>query len=142
MGLLVVLGGFEFAGIGLLVASRAKTLEAVSGLMNLVMIPMWIGSGIFFSPDRFPEMAQPSSGYCRSLPHRIALQRVMLEGLESTAIGTEMGIILVLGRRHIRPRTSSISLGLTPVHPKFPANRWAGPRRWSINFAWTIRHVM
>lgn len=45
--LLIALGAFEFAGIGLLIASRAKTLEALSGLMNLAMVPMWIGSGIF-----------------------------------------------------------------------------------------------
>ncbi|HMP58362.1 MAG TPA: ABC transporter permease, partial [Gemmatales bacterium] len=55
----IVLGGFCFSGIGLLVASRAKTIETVSGIMNLVMLPMWILSGIFFSPERFPEVAQP-----------------------------------------------------------------------------------
>ncbi len=52
--LLILLGAGMFAGIGLLVASRAKTLETVSGLMNLVMLPMWVLSGIFFSPDAFP----------------------------------------------------------------------------------------
>jgi ABC-2 type transport system permease protein len=56
---LILLGTFEFAGIGLLVASRAQTIEAVSGIMNAVMLPMWIGSGIFFSPERFPESLQP-----------------------------------------------------------------------------------
>ena len=39
---LILLGAVTFAGLGLLVASRAKTLEAVSGLMNLVMLPMWL----------------------------------------------------------------------------------------------------
>src|SRR5262249_27551589 len=57
--ILGLLGAFTFAGIGLLVASRAKTLETVTGLMNLVMLPMWLLSGIFFSPDRFPDAAQP-----------------------------------------------------------------------------------
>ncbi len=56
---LILLGAVTFAGLGLLVASRAKTLEAVSGLMNLVMLPMWLLSGIFFSSDRFPAAAQP-----------------------------------------------------------------------------------
>ena len=56
---LIVLGAFSFAGIGLLVASRAKTVEAVSGLMNLVMLPMWMLSGIFFSPERFPKWRSP-----------------------------------------------------------------------------------
>ena len=54
---LILLGAFAFAGLGLLVASRAKTTEAVSGLMNLVMLPMWVLSGIFFSSERFPEAA-------------------------------------------------------------------------------------
>lgn len=77
---LVVLGAFAFAGIGLLVASRAKTVEAVSGLMNLVMLPMWILSGTFFSSDRFPDVAQP---FIRALPLTqllTAMRAVMLEG--------------------------------------------------------------
>jgi ABC-type polysaccharide/polyol phosphate export permease len=78
---LILLGAFSFAGIGLLVASRAKTLEAVSGLMNLVMLPMWILSGIFFSSDRFPEMTQP---VIQALPLTLlidSLRGVSLEGL-------------------------------------------------------------
>ena len=53
---LIVIGAASFAGLGLLVASRAKTIETVSGLMNLVMLPMWILSGVFFSSERFPEV--------------------------------------------------------------------------------------
>ena len=52
---ITILGSFSFAGLGLLVASRAKTIEGVSGLMNLVMLPMWILSGTFFSYARFPD---------------------------------------------------------------------------------------
>lgn len=59
------LGGTAFAAIGLLVASRARTLEAVSGLMNLVMMPMWLCSGVFFSYERFPDAAKP---LIRALP--------------------------------------------------------------------------
>ncbi|MFO0870618.1 MAG: ABC transporter permease [Pirellulales bacterium] len=78
---LILLGALAFAGIGLLVASRAKTLESVSGLMNLVMLPMWVLSGIFFSSERFPEMFQPA---IKVLPLTLvidALRAVMLEGL-------------------------------------------------------------
>jgi ABC-type multidrug transport system permease subunit len=81
MALLIFLGAFTFAGIGLLVASRAKTLEAVSGLMNLVMLPMWVLSGIFFSSERFPAMAQP---FIKALPLTLlidALRGISLEGL-------------------------------------------------------------
>ncbi len=63
--LICLLGGMAFAAIGLLVASRARTLEAVSGLMNLVMMPMWLCSGVFFSYERFPEAAKP---LIRALP--------------------------------------------------------------------------
>lgn len=77
---LVLLGAFEFAGIGLLVACRAETLETVSGLMNLVMLPMWIASGIFYSVERFPEAVQP---LLRLLPLTLlndALRAVMQDG--------------------------------------------------------------
>lgn len=57
--LLILLGAVTFSGLGLLVAARPRTLEAVSGLMNLVMLPMWLLSGIFFSSDRFPGITQP-----------------------------------------------------------------------------------
>jgi ABC-2 type transport system permease protein len=63
--LICLLGGMAFAAIGLLVASRAQTLEAVSGLMNLVMMPMWLCSGVFFSYERFPDAVQP---LIRALP--------------------------------------------------------------------------
>ncbi len=54
-----MLGALAFAGIGLLVGSRATTTEAVSGLMNLVMLPMWLLSGVFFASNRFPNWLQP-----------------------------------------------------------------------------------
>ena len=50
-----MLGALAFAGIGLLVGSRATTTETVSGLMNLVMLPMWLFSGVFFTSSRFPD---------------------------------------------------------------------------------------
>ena len=64
-GTLLFLGGACFAGIGLLIACRAKTIETVSGLMNAVMLPMYILSGVFFSSDRFPEVMQP---FIQALP--------------------------------------------------------------------------
>ena len=65
LSLICLLGGMTFAGVGLLVASRANTLEAVSGMANLVMMPMWLCSGVFFSYERFPEAAKP---FIRALP--------------------------------------------------------------------------
>lgn len=80
VALIEVVGALAFAGIGLLVASRAQTTETVSGLMNLVMLPMWLFSGVFFSSDRFPAAFQP---FIQALPLTQilnALRRVLLEG--------------------------------------------------------------
>jgi ABC-type polysaccharide/polyol phosphate export permease len=75
-----VLGALSFVGLGLLVAARPRTIEGVSGLMNFVMFPMWIFSGVFFSNERFPAALQP---FIQALPLTAlndALRAVMLEG--------------------------------------------------------------
>ena len=80
LGVIEIIGALAFAGIGLLIASRAKSTETVSGLMNLVMLPMWIFSGLFFSSERFPSAIQP---FIQALPLTQllnALRAVMLEG--------------------------------------------------------------
>lgn len=95
--LLILLGAFCFAGIGLLVASRAKTLEAVSGWMNLVQLPMWVLSGIFFSSDRFPGMMQP---IVKLLPLTLlidALRAVMLEGGSLVSQSGKVGALAAWG---------------------------------------------
>jgi len=80
LGALSVAGAMTFAGLGLLVASRARTVEGVSGLMNLVMVPMWIFSGVFFAWSNFPDSFEP---VIRALPLTAlndAIRAVMLEG--------------------------------------------------------------
>jgi len=77
---LILVGAFTFAGLGLLVAARAKTLETASGLMNLTMLPMWLLSGIFFSSDRFPQMVQPLIKALPLTPLIDGLRATMLEG--------------------------------------------------------------
>jgi ABC-2 type transport system permease protein len=93
--LLIVLGATMFSGIGLLVASRAKTVEAVSGLMNVVMLPMWMLSGIFFSSDRFPAAAQPLIQILPLTPLINALRSVMLEGSSLASQWGQIGIMAV-----------------------------------------------
>jgi ABC-2 type transport system permease protein len=92
-GLLCVLGSLSFCAIGLLIASRAQTIEAVSGLMNLVMLPMWILSGVFFSSQRFPDMVQP---VIKALPLTAtidALRANMLQGAGFTQVAPQMAIL-------------------------------------------------
>jgi ABC-2 type transport system permease protein len=94
---LIILGAFTFAGIGLLVASRAKTLESVSGLMNVVMLPMWLLSGIFFSAERFPDVVQPFIKALPLTPLINSLRAVMLEGASLASQWQEMGIMAAYG---------------------------------------------
>jgi ABC-type polysaccharide/polyol phosphate export permease len=80
LALLALLGAIAFGGIGLLVASRARTIEAVSGLMNLTMVPMWVLSGVFFASTNFPDAMQP---FIKALPLTAlndALRAVVNEG--------------------------------------------------------------
>jgi len=92
-----LLGAISFAGLGLLVACRAQKIETVSGLMNLVMLPMWLLSGIFFSADRFPAVAQP---FIQALPLTMlndALRAVMLEGASLASQGFRLAGLTVWG---------------------------------------------
>jgi ABC-type multidrug transport system permease subunit len=88
-----VLSSLAFGGIGLLVASRARTIEGASGLMNLVMLPMWVFSGVFFSSGNFPDAAQP---FIQALPLTAvndALRANMLQGATWNTVGQELLII-------------------------------------------------
>ncbi len=88
-----ILGAFTFAGLGILVASRARTIQGVSGLMNLVMMPMWLASGVFFSYERFPEVVQPLLRLLPLTPLNDALRKVMLEGESIVACGFEVAVL-------------------------------------------------
>jgi ABC-type polysaccharide/polyol phosphate export permease len=94
LGAVCLLGSFSFSALGLLLASRAKTIEAASGLMNLVMMPMWIASGVFFSSRKFPDMMQP---FIKALPLTAvidALRANMLQGLNLAQLLPQMGVIV------------------------------------------------
>jgi ABC-type multidrug transport system permease subunit len=92
-----LLGALAFSGLGLLTAARPRTIEGVSGVMNLVMVPMWIFSGIFFSTERFPSGMQP---FVQALPLTAlndALRGVMLEGTSLAGLLPEAGILAAWG---------------------------------------------
>jgi len=91
--ILCVLGSLSFSAIGLLIASRARTIEAASGLMNTVMMPMWIVSGVFFSAQRFPDVVQPA---IRALPLTAAIDALranMLQGASLAQLTPQLGIL-------------------------------------------------
>jgi ABC-type multidrug transport system permease subunit len=92
-----LLGALAFSGLGLLTAARPRTIEGVSGIMNLVMVPMWVFSGIFFSTERFPAAMQP---FIQALPLTAlndALRGVMLEGTGLVSLLPNLAILAAWG---------------------------------------------
>jgi len=92
--LICLLSSLCFASLGLLIASRAQTMEGASGLMNLVMLPMWIFSGVFFSSSRFPDAIQPLIQLLPLTAVIDALRANVLRGAGWQAAGPELGIII------------------------------------------------
>ncbi len=94
LALVTFVGAMAFGGIGLLTAARPRTIEGVSGIMNVVMVPMWIASGVFFAASNYPDSLQP---FIQAMPLTAlidALRGVMLHGDGLVTIGPELLILL------------------------------------------------
>jgi ABC-2 type transport system permease protein len=95
--IVALIGSLVFAGLGLLISSRTKTIEGVSGLMNLVMLPMWVLSGTFFSASRFPNFLQP---VIKALPLTAlndALRAVINDGASLASTWRSLLVLTVWG---------------------------------------------
>jgi ABC-2 type transport system permease protein len=91
--LVIVLGAFAFAGVGLLLGCRTNKTETISGLINLVMLPMYLVSGVFFPSERFPDAMQPVIQMLPLTQLNDALREVMLEGAGIGDIAGRLGIL-------------------------------------------------
>ena len=89
------LGALCFGGLGLLVGSRARRMETVTGIMNVVMMPMFVLSGIFFSADRFPQVLQPLIRILPLTALNDAMRAVVLEGLHLSALSAPMAVLVL-----------------------------------------------
>jgi ABC-type multidrug transport system permease subunit len=105
--LLCLMTSLAFSALGLLTASRAKTTEAVSGLMNLVMLPMWILSGVFFSATRFPAVIQP---VVRALPLTAAIEAMRGNMLQGTGLQLMVPQVLILLAWFVAPFAVSLKI--------------------------------
>jgi len=93
LALVCLIGSLCFSAIGILVGSRARTIEAVSGIMNLAIMPQWIVSGVFFSSQRFPDIVQPA---IKALPLTAlidALRAIQLRGAGLADVWLELSIL-------------------------------------------------
>jgi ABC-2 type transport system permease protein len=91
--LLLIGGTISFSGLGLLAAARPRTVEGVSGIINVILMPMVVVSGVFFSASRFPDAVQP---LLRALPLTAlndALRAIMNDGRPLTAVGPEIIVL-------------------------------------------------
>jgi len=90
IAVVTLIGSLAFGAMGLLIGSRVRTFEAVSGLMNIAMLPMWLLSGVFFSSSNFPQAVQP---VIQALPLTAlvdALRAVVLEGATLHEVRAEL----------------------------------------------------
>ena len=104
-----------------------RTIEAVSGLMNLVLVPMWILSGVFFSSERFPDAVQP---FIKALPLTAlidALRANMLQGAGLVDVAPALAALGGCARGVLRARDEDVPLavightGLRPGNDRTPA---------------------
>jgi ABC-type multidrug transport system permease subunit len=102
-----LVGAFAFTGIGLLAASRARTFEAISGIMNMCMLPMWILSGVFFSSANFPDAIQP---VIQALPLTALIDALRAVVLEGAAVRDISGELVLLGVWAVVPFSVALAL--------------------------------
>ncbi|MFM2125730.1 MAG: hypothetical protein RL328_2181 [Acidobacteriota bacterium] len=95
LALWCVLGALTFSSLGLLIASRARTIEAGSGIMNVVQLPMWVVSGVFFSSDRFPAFVQP-----------------LIRMLPLTALNEALRANMLRGESMLQMKQQAVALGV------------------------------
>jgi ABC-type multidrug transport system permease subunit len=105
--LIAIAATLAFGGIGLFIAARARTIEGASGLMNLVMLPMWVGSGVFFSASNFPDAVQP---FIQSLPLTAAVDAFRANMLQGGAWSTVAPELLILAAWFVIPFIAAVRL--------------------------------
>jgi ABC transporter DrrB family efflux protein len=97
LGILALLGAMSFMGVALLVASRTDSTEVAAGVMNAVMLPMWVLSGSFFSYERFPEVVHPLIQLLPLTAFNDALRAVMTDGAPLWHCGPELAVLVACG---------------------------------------------
>jgi ABC-2 type transport system permease protein len=95
LAVICAFSSMSFSALGVLIATRARTIEAVSNLMNLLQVPMWVLSGVFFSAQRFPDTLQP---VIKALPLTAvndALRAHLLQGAGLLQVAPQLATLAV-----------------------------------------------
>lgn len=89
----VFAGSAAFSGLGVVLGARAENAETVGALVNLVMLPMLVGSGIFFSTAHFPDAVQSGLALLPLTAVNDALRAVILDGAGAREIAPQLGVL-------------------------------------------------
>jgi ABC-2 type transport system permease protein len=90
-------GNIAFAGIAIFVSCHTEKTETGNGLINVVVMPMMVLSGIFFSYHNFPEWSHP---VIRKLPLTLladGLRSIFIEGAGFAGITFPAVILTAIG---------------------------------------------
>jgi ABC-2 type transport system permease protein len=93
----VLIGGATFAALGMLLASRAQNIQTIGGLINFVSMPLWLGSGAFFSIERFPAAARPVLALLPLTPLNDAMRAILLDGAGLVEVGPKLLVVSAWG---------------------------------------------
>jgi ABC-2 type transport system permease protein len=90
-------GNFAFSGIAIFISSHTSKTEVGNGLINFVVFPMMVLSGIFFSYHNFPDWAIP---IIQKLPLTMltdGIRSIFNEGAGYNEVGLSIVILSVVG---------------------------------------------
>jgi len=90
-------GNIAFAGIAVFVSSNTSNTEVGNGLINFVVFPMMVLSGIFFSYQNFPEWSLP---VIKNLPLTMltdGIRSIFNEGAGYHEVALPIIILLTIG---------------------------------------------
>jgi ABC-2 type transport system permease protein len=94
---LFLAGNIAFAGLAVLLSSHTSNTEVGNGLINAVVMPMMVLSGIFFSYHNFPEW---SIGVIRNLPLTMltdGMRSIFNEGAGWPQVALPVLILMTIG---------------------------------------------
>jgi ABC-2 type transport system permease protein len=95
--LMFLAGNIAFSGIAVLVSSHTSNTEVGNGLINFVVFPMMVLSGIFFSYQNFPDWSLP---VIRNLPLAMltdGIRSIFNEGAGYHEVALPIVILLFIG---------------------------------------------
>lgn len=93
--LFAILGAAAFTGIGILCGSRTRSIPFISGITNLIMIPMTMVCGVFFSYAAFPEWMKAWIKFLPLTALNDGLRKIALEGQSIFQLQFEISVLVV-----------------------------------------------